>query len=458
MGDDVTSALLQSVRMSVTTRVPFTPRPTTATVAPASAPTVAAEPAVESESVLRTLGDSFIGRAMLGAAGAMAVLSPIVKPVVVAYAQAPARLAPDQRTTVNFLQVRAEVQLRERLLSGSGRVTVDEVAVITTAVDKGTVAPQHMLQLAHDLIAKRGFNGDALAKITDYFSAKQATMAAPLREHAAAHAVAVTGVLANDSVAYTDVKQGAVGDCYFAASAAAIVARDPSFPHRIIEERTTLGGDRFYAVQLSHNLMHLPQGSVNIDVQDSVWATDKGAALYAKNTGGHWFQVLEQAGARLEGNFKKLESGFGFEALSRLTGLQAGYALHTAASPRDEVFSSLKRHFDAGNAMTTGAHSFPDAAFAEKHKGEFVTMHEYAIVDVRGTDASNGVVELYNPWGYTFTVSVDEFARNFLGFSYVDLQQQKLPIELMPDQPAVVRPEDFVVVVERDKRRTDQGV
>ena len=61
--------------------------------------------------------------------------------------------------------------------------------------------------------AKRGFNGDALAKITDYFSAKQATMAAPLREHAAAQAVAVTGVLANESVAYTDVKQGAVGDC-----------------------------------------------------------------------------------------------------------------------------------------------------------------------------------------------------------------------------------------------------
>jgi hypothetical protein len=242
MGDDVTSALLQSVHMSVT-RVPFTPRPTTATVAPATTPTVAAaaaEPAAESESLLRTLGDSFIGRAMLGAAGAMAVLSPMVKPIVVAYAQAPARLAPDQRTTVNFLQVRAEVQLRERLLSGSGRVTVDEVAVITSAVDKGTVAPQRMLQLAHELIAKRGFNGDALAKITDFFSAKQATMAAPLREHAAAQAVAVTGVLAKDSVAYTDVKQGAVGDCYFAASAAAIVARDPSFPHRIIEERRPL--------------------------------------------------------------------------------------------------------------------------------------------------------------------------------------------------------------------------
>ncbi len=393
---------------------------------------------------------------MLGAAGAMTVLSPMVKPVLVAYAEAPVRLAPDQRTTVNLLQVRAEVQLQQRLLAGTGRVTLDEVTTITAAIDKGTVGPERMLQLAHELIAKRGFNGDALAKITDYFSAKQATMAAPLREHAAARAVAVTGALTDDTVAYTDVKQGAVGDCYFAAAAAAIVARDPSFPHRIIEERTSLDGDRFYAVRLSHNLMHLPQGSTTIDVQDAVWANNQGAALYAKNTGGHWFQVLEQAGARLEGNFKKLESGFGFEAMARLTGLRAGYALHTAASPRDEVFSSLKRHFDAGNAMTTGAHGFADKAFVEQHKGHFATLHEYAIVDVRGTDASTGIVELYNPWGYTFTVTVDEFARNFLGFSYVELGQNKLPLELMPDQPALVRREDLVVVDERsDVRRAD---
>lgn len=446
--------------MSVTTRGPASPRPTPALQGPNTVPTATAsavaaaiEPNAESSTVLRSIGDSFIGRAMLGAAGAMAVLSPMVKPVLAAYAQAPARLAPDQRTTVNFLQVRAEVQLRERMLAGTGRVSLDEVSAITTAIDKGTVGPQGMLQLAHELIAKRGFNGDALAKITDYFSAKQATLAAPLREHAAARAVAVTGSFTSDSVAYTDVKQGAVGDCYFAASAAAIVARDPSFPHRIIEERTTLDGDRFYAVQLSRNLMHLPQGSISVDVQDSVWANDDGA-LYAKNTGGHWFQVLEQAGARLEGNFTKLESGFGFEALARLTGLQAGYALHTAASPRDEVFSSLKRHFDAGNAMTTGAHGFPDKAFVEKHEGEFATLHEYAIVDVRGSDAKSGVVELYNPWGYTFTVSIDEFARNFLGFSYVDLDQQKLPLKLMPDQPVVVRPEDLVVVVERARDGT----
>jgi hypothetical protein len=400
-------------------------------------------------SMLRAIGDSFIGHVMLGAAGAMAVLSPMAKPVLEAYAQAPARLAPDQRTTVNFLQVRAEVQLSDRLLAGSGRVTIEEVATITTAVDKGMVGPQRMLQLAHELIAKRGFNGDALARITDFFSANQATLAAPLREHSSAQAVAMAGQFTKDRVSYTDVKQGAVGDCYFAAATAAIVARDPSFPHRLIQERTTIDGDRFYAVQLSRNLMHLPQGSVNVEVQDSVWADDQGAALYASNTGGHWFQVLEQAGAKLAGNFTKLESGFGFQAMARLTGLRAGYALHTAASPRAEVFSSLKQHFDAGNAMTTGAHGFPDKAFVEAHADHFATMHEYAIVDVRGTDANSGVVELYNPWGHTFTVSIDEFARNFLGFSYVDLGQEQAPLQLQPDQPAIVRREDLVVVTER---------
>jgi hypothetical protein len=41
----------------------------------------------------------------------------------------------------------------------------------------------------------------------------------------------------------------------------------------------------------------------------------------------------------------------------------------------------------------------------------------------------------------------------------VDLQQQKLPLALAPEQPAIVRREDVVVVVERSKERgSDRGV
>jgi len=423
--------------------VPFTKTPVAAAVAD-----VVKNVELEGGGILKAIGHTSFGRAMMGAAGAVSVLSPMLRPVVEAHAEAPARLAPDSRTTVNFLQARAESALRGKLLNGVERATIDDVGELVAAVDKGSVHAQQGLQLAQDLKQKRGYTAEALAVVTDYFSARAAAMAAPLSvDKDSVVAAPMRGQLAATNAAYTDVKQGAVGDCYFAAAAAAIVARDPAFPNRIIEARTTMDGDRFYAVDLSRNLLNLPQGSHTVEVQDSVWRKD-GHDLYAKNTRGHWFQVLEQAGAKLNGNFDKLESGFGFEGLARLTGLTAGYSFFHAGADRDAVFANVQKHFDAGHAMTTGAHAFADQAFIDAHPTDFATLHEYAIVDVTGTSAKDGVVTLYNPWGYTLKVSVEELTRNFLGFSYLDLQQEKVPVRLMPEQPAIVRREDGPGVVD----------
>jgi len=425
--------------------VPFAKTPVAAAVAD-----VVKNVEAEGGGILKAIGHTSFGRAMMGAAGAISVLSPMVRPVIEAHAEAPVRLAPDARTSVNFLQARAESALRAKLLAGADKATIDDVGALVTAVDKGHMHGQRGLELAQEIKHKRGYTAEALAAVTDYFSARAATMAAPLKTDADSVVVApMRGGLVHDNAAYTDVRQGAVGDCYFAASAAAIVARDPSFPHRIIEARTSMDGDRFYAVTLSRNLLNLPQGSYTLEVQDAVWSKD-GNDHYAQNVAGHWFQVLEQAGAKLDGDFDRLESGFGFEGMSRLTGLTAGYSFFYAGADREAVFANVKQHFAAGHAMTTGSHDFADKAFVDKHPHDFATLHEYAIVDVTGTSASDGVVTLYNPWGYTFTVSVEELTRNFLGFSFLDLSQEKIPVKLMPEPSAIVRKqEDLVVVVER---------
>lgn len=403
--------------------------------------------APDGKGILSAIGDSMLGRAMLGAAGAMAVLSPMTRPIVEAHAAAPQRLAPDARTTLSFYEARTESALKAQLDKGTGLATLDDAVAVTSAITKGHIRTDRGLALLTQAMKTRGVTGEATAHLTGFFSARAATLAKPLAEHTSAVALPMLGVLATNNARFDDVRQGAVGDCYFAASAAAIVARDPAFPNRIIAERVSLDGDRFYEVTMSQNLLNLPQGSYTVAVQDDVWGQD-GRALYGQNTSGHWFQVLEQAAAKLDGSFGKLESGFGFEAMAKLTGLTAGYAFHFAGSDRTEVFNSLKQHFDAGNAMTTGAHAFPDATFVAKHQGVFADLHEYAIIDVRGTTAQDAEIELYNPWGHVLTVSVDEFARNFLGFSYLDLTQEKVPVKLMPDQPAIVRREDGNLVVD----------
>lgn len=400
-----------------------------------STPLPEAQP--QTSSLLRVLGQSRIGHALLGFASFAGAVAPISKQVLDGLSSAPTRLATDTRT-VTTMQARTESALRLDLFTRTDHVDLDEVQSLTRALDKGALTGPQSQRLIQDLGKKRGFTGEAIEAITVYFGAKDATLAAPRDKHAdSAVAVAMTGPLvAHDTARVSDVKQGAIGDCYFAASAAAIVARDPSFPHRIIEERQTVTGDRYYAVQLSANFLNLPQQTLSIEVADSVWAKN-GRALYGKNTGGgHWFQVVEQAGAKLQGNFDQLETGFGFAGLSRLTGLPTGFRLTTAASDPEAVFASLKKHNDAGDAMTTGAHKFPDAAFVAAHPKVFSTMHEYAILDVTGTSAKDGHVKLYNPHGYVLDITIQEYLRNFLGFSYVDLGQQH---PTMP-KPAAVEP------------------
>jgi hypothetical protein len=361
--------------------------------------------------------------------------------IVEAHAQAPRQLAPDPKTTVNFITARLESNLSSELLAadkGSVKADVSDANKLIAAMKQG-LPELRAVMLAHQVATKRSFTAEAMALLTAAFTPTDTALAKPRDKHdgVVAAAAMTAPMMSTDSARYTDVVQGAVGNCYFAASAAAIVARDPAFPRRIIQERQSLDGNRSYSVQLSPVLLHLPQGSQTIGVDDSVWSDRNGSSIYAGNNGASWFQVLEMASAKMDGGFGPTQSGFGFEALARLTGMTARYTLITPAHDRDATFSSLKAHNDAGHAMTTGAHIWSDPAFAAKWSGRFSEQHEYAVVDVRGTNATDGVVVLYNPWGMELTVSVDEFQRNFLGFSWLDLHapSPSLPAVETADRP-----------------------
>lgn len=430
--------------------------PATSTAALSTTTTTTAPEAADSWGLLATLRRSPLVQTIVGAATLAATTLPIVKPVLDGYSRAPERIATDSRT-VTPLQARAEGALRFDLFARTDRIGADEVESLLKAAAGGRLTPAQLERLLRDVGSKRGFTGEAAALLTSTLHTEKAAVAAPLAEHRGRVQIAVVnGPFAAGVAKATDVDQGAVGDCYFAAAAAAIVQRDPNFPWRIMQERSTPAGDRYYEVTLSRNFLHLPQGQVTLKVEDSIWQKN-GNPIYAQSTGAHWFQVLEQAGAQLAGDFDKLETGMGFGALARITGLSSTYTLITPATPQDEAFAMLKRADDAGRAMTTGAHAFPDADFVKKHGKQFSTLHEYAILDVTGTSAENAEITLYNPHGYTLKVSIDEFRRNFLGFSAVDLGQErvpfKVPISIGAPLPARREDTETANTEERPKRR-----
>jgi hypothetical protein len=370
------------------------------------------------------LAHSKVGHGLLGLVSFIGAMSPVTRRIGEQYNQAPARLAADTRK-VTQLQARAENALRLDLFTRTDAVSASEMAQVVKLLGNGTLTSAQTQKLLGELMQRRGFSAEAAAVLTERFGQQDARMAAPRGKHTDAVAKAMTGnLVAASGASYQDVRQGAVGNCYVAAAAAAIVARDPSFPHRIIEERFDAKGDRSYGVTLSSNFLYLPQGQATFLVDDSVWASQD-RTLYSKNTAGHWFQVIEQAAALEQGNFDKVETGFGFAGLARLTGLHAGFRLHAPGADVHRVFDEVMEHHRAGHAMTTGAHAFPDSAFAAQHAAVFSTLHEYAIIEVTGVDASSGRVRLYNPHGVELTITMDEFVRNFAGFSFLDLQQER---------------------------------
>ncbi len=410
------------------------------------------EATTPTRSLMGALRDSKTAHVMVAAGALWGSAAPCVNPLLEAHARAALRIAPDPKATVNYVTVMAEQILRNKFMRGSGPVVADDaLSLLRSAHDSG-LSHRQLLALAHEVGSARGFTPEALHQLTGALDevVNHAKLPAALDTHASELVkVAVRGpLMAADSARFDDVRQGADADCYFAAAAAAVVLRDPGFPRRIMEEVTSLDGSkRAYTVKLSANFLNLPLQQHTLTVPDRVWApaTAQTTSSYAHNPDdrAHWFQILESAAAQMAGDYGALEQGVGFAALARITGLTTHYTYTGMLTNRDALFASLLQHDNAGDAMTTGSHAFADPAFAARVGAAFATLHEYAIIDVSGNNAADGKITLYNPLGRMLEITVDEFARNFLGFSWVDLNST----------PPAMQPLDVLIAV-RPRRQS----
>ncbi len=234
----------------------------------------------------------------------------------------------------------------------------------------------------------------------------------------------------------TDVDQGAVGDCYFVATLAAIADANAEYIQQMVVDL----GDGTYAVRFYQDGQE-----VYVRVDADLW-TEGGFLTYAGfgHEGSLWVAIVEKAYAYFRkqlGTYKSIAGGNttlpGHLGLSRSTWTindgvtpEEVVAWHNAGSPdgplKDKInvgvinlLNWVKDKLAAGKALTTGARSGvsnsmnitvddpnTEASEANYRRGQHVYMIDSVLLNGDGDPIG---LRLYNPYGSY--VNLTDFTR-----------------------------------------------
>ena len=180
-----------------------------------------------------------------------------------------------------------------------------------------------------------------------------------------------------------DVRQGALGDCWFLATLSAVALQNPE---RIRSHVTDLG-DGTYAVMLFEDgVRHYYRVDNDLPVQ----VDDNSRLAYARGgaEGSLWVAVVEKAAAiHFGGEYGDIEGGFGADAFDAL-----GISNQEYDVDDDNIAATMKAYLDAGHAITVST-IWTMSGF---DVGEnWVPSHLYTVV---GIDLEAGTIRVRNPW------------------------------------------------------------
>jgi hypothetical protein len=227
-----------------------------------------------------------------------------------------------------------------------------------------------------------------------------------------------TGSLFVGTPAYTQVNQGAVGDCYFESAMAAVADFDPS----LIQNMITVDGNGVFTVDF-YNGPSNPHDYVTVNAQMPVMASGysfaSGSHLTFDNggaSGAIWSEVLEKAFVEF-----KTQTG----ATNAYTAIAGGWDNGLVAitgqaildiTPRGDTSAQLGALLTTcANAMKAGDAVLMNDVSASSAL-HLVGNHMYNVLSV---NAAAGTVTLDNPWnangfaggvGETFTDSLASLA------------------------------------------------
>ncbi len=196
---------------------------------------------------------------------------------------------------------------------------------------------------------------------------------------------------------YTDVHQGAVGDCYFVATLGEIALRSPS----AIQNMFIANGDGTYTVRFLQN------GVAHYVTVDNQLPTYYGGYFLYANMGGFysdstnvlWVALAEKAYVQMNevGWLRPAAWGGGVNAYSGIEGGYFGDVVHQVENHgcTDYYVNGASDATTLNNAWTSGK----QIGFASKStpaSSQIVGDHQYVVV---GYNNSTQTVTLFNPWG-----------------------------------------------------------
>jgi hypothetical protein len=228
-----------------------------------------------------------------------------------------------------------------------------------------------------------------------------------------------SGTLFVSGAAYTDIKQGYLGDCYFMSTLGEIALRNNS----AITNMFIVNGDGTYTVKFFNN------GTATYVTVDSYLPTDSaGRAIFAgmgmayNNTGNElWSLLAEKAYVELneigwersslsgsgQNNYAAIEGGYIFAAQGQVSG--PGTVAFASTAPSN--FNTFVTAWNAGKSIGFASKSSPLSGSG------VVGSHAYAVV---GYNASNQTVTLFNPWGTQYPQLTLTWAQIQQNFDYFD--------------------------------------
>jgi Calpain family cysteine protease len=228
-----------------------------------------------------------------------------------------------------------------------------------------------------------------------------------------------TGQLFVGGAAYTDIHQGALGDCYFVASLGETALKNPS----AISNMFVVNGDGTYTVRFYNG------GTAQYVTVDSYLPTNGAGNLIYANYGANynnvnaelWTALAEKAYVQinemgwlrggLPGNgqnaYSAIEGGYIYQALGQITGQGTTPFAFTSGATS---FTTFVNAWNQGKSI--GFASKPTPA-----SSSVVGSHAYAVV---GYNATNQTITLFNPWGIEYGLVTMTWAQIQQNFSYFD--------------------------------------
>jgi hypothetical protein len=197
-------------------------------------------------------------------------------------------------------------------------------------------------------------------------------------------------VLYEGGVTASDVKQGAIGDCYFLSAI------------------SVLGEKRTKDIFVSHDLevgVYLMKfykygDPVYVIVDDQFPVNSEQKWAFAQTVSGTelWPNLLEKAYAKLNGGYQNIVAGKVHYALSDLTGGQPEeIKLEALQNNPDALWLKLLSYKDCNYPMGAGSPENPMGDAAVSQSG-IVQGHAYSVLDVQEVTGEK-VVQLKNPHG-----------------------------------------------------------